>query len=270
MDLTVSKTDGIGAISDFQFFDSLSGALTYSITVTNTGDGTATGVVLTDTLPPELEFFSASDPACTLSSSGPDVVVCSIGELSPAETLTLQIVAAAPFGEECIGLLDSPEGRNGCGPGFPVPSTLTNTVEVDSAQTTPVSDTDLTTITIGQDVGVFKSGSDSAEEFAFYTYTLSVFNNTSVATTSSVTLTDTFPSGFVPTSVSDTAFCTILSNLTCNFGTLDAFEVVTLFVFGTFSMTGTFVNSVTVSLSGDVNLSNNTSTVTTTVDASIP
>lgn len=272
VELSISKTDGINAISDFEFFDSLSGTLTYSITVTNTGDGTATGVVLTDTLPPELEFISASDSACTLSSSSPDVVVCSIGELAPDATLTLQIVAAAPSPSErdrCIGWIDSPEARNGCEPDFPLPSTLTNTVAVDSEQTTSVSDTDLTTITIGQDVGVFKSGASLTGSSQGYTYFFDVFNNTSAPTTSPVTLTDSFPSGFVAQSVSTSSCSLSLTSLTCDFGTLDSFDFIPFSVFGTFDTTGVFVNVVTVTLTGDVNPSNNTSTVTTTV-TSIP
>ncbi len=53
-DLSVVKTDGVDVVAPGT-------ALTYTLTVRNTGNQTATGVILTDTLPAGVTFVSASD-----------------------------------------------------------------------------------------------------------------------------------------------------------------------------------------------------------------
>lgn len=58
--------------------------LSYTITVSNAGPDTATGVVVTDTLPNGVDFVSASTGsggACTFTSG---VINCSLGNLAPA------------------------------------------------------------------------------------------------------------------------------------------------------------------------------------------
>lgn len=64
------------------------GDITYSISVTNNGPSPASGVVLTDTLPPGAVFVSASD-GCNQSGA---VVTCALGTLASGATTTVQIV----------------------------------------------------------------------------------------------------------------------------------------------------------------------------------
>jgi uncharacterized repeat protein (TIGR01451 family) len=65
--------------------------VTYSITVTNQGPSDATGVMVTDTLPPGLTFLTAS-PASVQSGN---VVNCSLGALSAGSSTNVTLVALA-------------------------------------------------------------------------------------------------------------------------------------------------------------------------------
>jgi uncharacterized repeat protein (TIGR01451 family) len=65
--------------------------LTYSIVVTNSGPGIAINTLLTDTLPPQTAFVSATSTAgpCTNSAG---VITCGLGNLSPNSSAILTIV----------------------------------------------------------------------------------------------------------------------------------------------------------------------------------
>jgi uncharacterized repeat protein (TIGR01451 family) len=68
-------------------------SITYTITVTNQGPDTASGVVLTDTLPKNAGFGSVSTTQGTCSSRPKNqVVTCSIGTLARGATATVTIV----------------------------------------------------------------------------------------------------------------------------------------------------------------------------------
>lgn len=64
--------------------------ITYTITTTNHGPNTATGVTVTDTLPPQVTFVSASVP-CT----GTTTITCSLGDMLAGEVRIITIVARA-------------------------------------------------------------------------------------------------------------------------------------------------------------------------------
>jgi uncharacterized repeat protein (TIGR01451 family) len=61
--------------------------LIYTVTVTNTGPGSATGVVVTDDLPDTVTFQSA-DPGCSETGG---VVTCNVGTLANGQTATVTI-----------------------------------------------------------------------------------------------------------------------------------------------------------------------------------
>jgi uncharacterized repeat protein (TIGR01451 family) len=103
-DLVVTKTD----TSDPVYLDS---TLTYTIDITNYGPFDATGVVLTDTLPGDVDFITASIE-CNGSNG---IVICDLNTISDGDSKTISIEVAAPA----------------------VPGTITNTVEVSASERDP-------------------------------------------------------------------------------------------------------------------------------------
>jgi uncharacterized repeat protein (TIGR01451 family) len=70
--------------------------LTYQITVTNEGPDTASGVVITDTLPATVTFSSATVSQGSATNAG-GTVICSLGSLSNGATAsaTIRVIAGA-------------------------------------------------------------------------------------------------------------------------------------------------------------------------------
>jgi len=133
-DLVVTKVDSPDPV--------LAGApLAYTIDVTNNGPSTSLDVMLTDTLPGEVSFDNASATnggPCNIVV--PDVVQCELGDLDPAETVTV-----------FINVTVDPSVPNG--------TTITNTVDVSSA-TDPggASDSEDTLVNAAVDLWIDKTG----------------------------------------------------------------------------------------------------------------
>jgi uncharacterized repeat protein (TIGR01451 family) len=117
------------------------GAVSYTITVTNTGNADATGVVVTDDLDDALSAVSATfdgpgqnDVNCTVGA-GNNQITCNIGTLGPNESATVTINATAPqlpltVGGQCT-------------------LQLLNKATVDSNQTTPETSNQVTVTVTG-------------------------------------------------------------------------------------------------------------------------
>jgi uncharacterized repeat protein (TIGR01451 family) len=86
-DLSISKADSPDPIAQ-------GNNLTYTITVSNTGANDATNVVVTDTLPKDVDFGSVSTTTGTCQRTG-DTVTCQLGQVNAAATATVTIVVRA-------------------------------------------------------------------------------------------------------------------------------------------------------------------------------
>lgn len=87
-DLSITKTDSPDPVN-------VGASLTYTLTATNNGPDTATGVIITDNLPAGVAFVSASSTLGTCNS-GPTTVTCTPGSLTMGGVATVQIVVTAP------------------------------------------------------------------------------------------------------------------------------------------------------------------------------
>jgi len=89
--------------------------LRYVITLSNGGPSTATGVMLTDTLPPETSWLKTKVLGgvgdCLLSQSNPDIVSCTLNNMDPGETFTVVITVlvdpSVPDGTSILNIADS-------------------------------------------------------------------------------------------------------------------------------------------------------------------
>lgn len=70
------------------------GSLVYTVTVTNAGPDTATGVEVTDTLPGAVSLVSAVPDQGTCGSTSP--VVCALGDLAAGASASIAITVTAP------------------------------------------------------------------------------------------------------------------------------------------------------------------------------
>jgi uncharacterized repeat protein (TIGR01451 family) len=88
--LTVTKqqTYTLGVGSTIRHY----GLVTYTITVTNTGTATATSVIITDALLSSALSFASASGVCAHSGG---VVTCTLGNLGPGQSVSVQIVAQA-------------------------------------------------------------------------------------------------------------------------------------------------------------------------------
>ncbi|HWQ33398.1 MAG TPA: FG-GAP-like repeat-containing protein [Blastocatellia bacterium] len=84
--------------------------LTYTINVTNNGPVAATGVVVTDTLPANAVFISATPGAGTCSQSG-GVVTCNLGNLAVNASAGISIVITPPNPVGITGCAAVPAGQ---------------------------------------------------------------------------------------------------------------------------------------------------------------
>ncbi len=149
-------------------------ALTYTLTITNHGPFPSTGIVLTDTLPADVAFISAS-PGC--QSDGGRTVTCTLSRLGNQSTNAFTIAVTAPV---AVGQ-------------------ITNVVTVTTATPDPDSNNDTATsvtwVSAQADLAIAKSAlPDPTLAGDLLTYTL-VVTNYGPDIAGGVVLSDALPAG---------------------------------------------------------------------------
>ncbi len=198
VDLTLTKVDNSDPTEGMR-------PLTYTLTIQNNSIYTASGVVVTDTLPPSAAYLNAAPSQgepCT--RSGPYLVICSLGDIGPGASATIE-----------IGV--TPQN----------PGVMYNEATVGSTNTEliPANNTDgeNTTVLFPQ-LAVDKIDTpDPADPSAPLTYTIYI-TNTSIYTALGVVLEDTLPPAmvYISASASQGGACSQVSGLvTCPLGTIN-------------------------------------------------
>lgn len=225
IDLAVSKSDSPDAVN-------AGGVLTYTVLVTNNGPSPATNVVLTDVLPTEVSFDSASTSQGAVSETG-GTVTATVGTLASGASATLSIVTTVSG--SALG-------------------TITNSVSATAAETETDnannSDSEQTTVTPIIDLSLSKTDDvDPVDAGGSLVYTLTV-SNAGPSTATSVNVTDVLPTdvSFTTAASSQGAVSESNGTVTANVGTLasGASATVTITVAASGSATGTFTNNASV------------------------
>ena len=191
-DLGIDKTDSTDPVA-------LGQTLTYSITITNAGPDEATGVVLTDDLPLDMSFVSAS-AGCTAAGR---TVTCTVGAIPGAGNVVIQIVVLASATGTQINVAHV-TADNDLNDGNNFATENTEVVVLADLSITKVDDRD--PVTAGESL----------------TYTLTVTNSGPNDATG-VILNDTLPQGMTFASVTSTqGTCVHAGAVICDLGTLIA------------------------------------------------
>lgn len=246
VDVSISKSDSPDPVADNQ-------PLVYTLDVTNSGLGDATGVTITDTLPAGVDFVSA--PGCTNTSG---TVTCEVGTLTGSGGTAQRQITVRPrqTGE------------------------ITNSASVDSnesdSDTTNNTDTESTTVDESNpDLALAKTDSaDPVAENSDLTYTLTVTNTTNAGNgtdnATGVTITDQLPASV--TFISASSGCSNSSGtVTCQVGELDEGASAQREIVVRPRQPGQIVNTASVSASEtDPNAANDDAVESTTVEAATP
>jgi uncharacterized repeat protein (TIGR01451 family) len=231
--LTLTKTD----TPDPAF---VGGTLTYTLAVTNTGTSPAVDVVLSDLLPAQVDFLSASVP-CTLLGSA---LSCNLGTIPAGATATVTIQVRPN-----------------------APGTAINLATAAGVNSNTATASSTTTLLLAADLAVTKTANAEAQVNQGLTYTVTVTNN-GPSTATGVTLVDDLPASvrFIVATPSQ-GTCSIAGpRLTCLIGTLAPGQTETVTILVVPTRPGRLTN--TASVTGnelDPNPANNTASVTTTV-----
>jgi uncharacterized repeat protein (TIGR01451 family) len=250
-DLSITKTHTGNATQGQTGFS-------YTIAVSNVGTGQTNGGVVTvsDTLPTGLT-------ATAMSGSGWN---CSVG---PPPTCTRSDVLA-PGGSYPPITLTVNVASN-------APPSVTNTATVsgggDTNESNSVSNDPTTVTPSPPDLAIAKSHSVNAVQGQTgFTYTITVSNVGTGASSGAVTVSDTLPSGLTATAISGTGWnCTVGGTSTCNrsdaLAAAASYPPITLTVSVASNAPSTVTNTATVTGGGDINTANNTASDPTIVTA---
>lgn len=253
----------VGAAPDLTLGKAASGSFvvgqpaSYTLTVTNVGAGPTVGpITISDILPATLTFVSATGAGWTCSASGQVVTCTHPGPLAPGGslqvTLTVIPLAAAAPSVTNTATVSTPSDANGGNDS--------------GSATTPVAGT--------IDLALTKVGSDSLEVGTATSYTLTVRNVGTIATSAPIVVTDTLPAGLTFVSGTGTGFsCAVNAGVvTCTRNApLAPNDVVTLTL--TATVTSNVLSPVTnracVATTGDANAANDCGSTTGAIGGTV-
>jgi uncharacterized repeat protein (TIGR01451 family) len=215
----------------------------YTISVTNFGPSTASGVVVTDTLPATLTFVSATGGGTT---NPVGVVNWAVGTMNANQVITYTLTVKAP----AVGSITNIAWVNS---GTLDTNLLNNT-------NSPVVISKVTAYALSSDVSVTKIGPAGVPASGTYTNTI-IVTNFGPATASNVVASDVLPTNVIFVSASNGG--TTNGNppmVNWNVGNLASNASINLILTLKAPLTGTITNIATVtSTNSDPNLTNNTS-----------
>ena len=224
--------------------------LTYTLTATNNGPSTATGVTISDPLPSGETFVSSTGGTF---NSGSDTLTDAVGTLAVGQSQTITVTVTV---------------------GASVTGTLTNTATVTSNQPDPTpgnnTSTVVTTVTPQADLSITKAVSGTTvSPGGELGYGLVITNN-GPSTATNVTVSDPLPSSITYNSDTyDGSFDASTNTDSFTLGTLAPGQSISIAIDTTVNFnapTGTLTNTATVSSSTpDPNLANNSASASTTV-----
>jgi uncharacterized repeat protein (TIGR01451 family) len=226
----------------------LGNPFTYTLTVVNKGPSTASGVQVTDDLPPEVTLVSAETTLGTCNDTDP--VECNLGTMVKNDTAQVTIVV-------------DPQSTG----------SVVNTASVTGDQTDPTSDndSDSVNVTVNADADLSVSMTDSPDPVLpgeNLTYDITVVNN-GPSPANGVSLSDSLPGGVSLVSATPSqGSCTPGNPVDCSLGNLakNGSATVQIVVKVNDSTTGNLSNEAIVSSSTpDSNSDNDSATVTTAV-----
>ena len=245
-DIEIAKTADAGTVS-------AGSPIGFTITVSNDGDGAATGVVMTDTLPTNaglswtIESESGDvDPTCAIAAG---VLTCSVASLAPGDSFSVHLV--------------SPTTSATCG-------TVNNTGNVST--TNDGTDSALASVIVQcPNISVLKvADADPINAGDPIGFTITV-SNAGPGTAAGVTLTDTLPTGI--TWAENSASCQITAGvLSCTIGTLAPGATFQVHLTGTTDAAdcGLISNTATVAATNEPASATNDNSSTDTVRVDCP
>ncbi len=252
-DMAIQKTGTLTAVRGSNVI--------YTITVTNLGPATATGVVITDPIPANLtysSFTASSGVTCVATTTQ---IQCQAGTLAINQSATITLTFTAQTVTSCTQTI-----------------TTTNIASVSAATTDPNTTNNqgqaTTTLTCPTntvaDLSVALTGSTTVQRGTNAIYTATVINN-GPSTASAATMTLPTPSGLTYSSASGATCAVSGSNVNCTLGTMTTGQSITVvFTFAAPTIsncTQTTVQAVTTVASSttDPALANNTSQTVSTI-----
>jgi uncharacterized repeat protein (TIGR01451 family) len=227
-DLAVSQTDGPDPILPGQ-------RLTYTLKLRNLGPGPASGIQLTDTLPPGVAFVSVTAPAgfsCSTPSVGASgTLTCLTASIAPGAVSELTLLVDAPTGQPAGALLTN--GLNVLA-ATPDPRLVNNSV----AEVTTLNGADGTDLAVAMAVS-----SPTAVVGTNLSYTVTV-TNLGPRLAQGVTLQDSIPSALqVLQSAASQGSCSGNGPVSCVLGDLPPGAFATVSLLAKTVAPGTVTNS---------------------------